>query len=324
MGCLKTYSVADVKNILSYSEGANSSAPKVGTQTVSTLFGEMTLAMNSSEKTGHAQERHLVITEAGLRDRTLATGTGEGLAQASAFLADKMRDLIYVITALLNCQKGQEALAALDAYGPQGKTRVVVVEDSSVLKCMHISARVFYQGDSKVKVEKLARAAMVLDSNIGGKFPFKIVTAFPCKENPFLEVTLSDVMVQCRDLSKAGQNPFAVPVRDLIQKVEAWARKSSKKIPSDLLHGNTLVVGTIFNSGWFEPNPALYKYKYPILEDRDSDARLDKKPNYDRDLAGKPPEKRMSIPMVQEQAEAAKLRLLEVDARTKLGIFLMR
>jgi hypothetical protein len=32
----------------------------------------------------------------------------------------------------------------------------------------------------------------------------------------------------------------------------------------------------------------------------------------------------MSIPMVQEQAEAAKLRLLEVDARTKLGIFLMR
>jgi hypothetical protein len=289
MGCLKTYSVADVKNILSYSEGANSSAPKVGTQTVSTLFGEMTLAMNSSEKTGHAQERHLVITEAGLRDRTLATGTGEGLAQASAFLADKMRDLIYVITALLNCQKGQEALAALDAYGPQGKTRVVVVEDSSVLKCMHISARVFYQGDSKVKVEKLARAAMVLDSNIGGKFPFKIVTAFPCKENPFLEVTLSDVMVQCRDLSKAGQNPFAVPVRDLIQKVEAWARKSSKKIPSDLLHGNTLVVGTIFNSGWFEPNPAIYKYKYPILEDRDSDARLDKKPNYDRDLAGKPP-----------------------------------
>jgi hypothetical protein len=324
MGCLKTYTVMDVKGILNYSEGDSPNVLRVETQKVSTLFGEMTLAMHSNEKTGHAQERHLVITEAGLRERTLATGTGEGLAQASAFLSDKMANLITVITALLNCQKGQEALAALDAYGPQGKTRVVVVEDASVLKCTQINARVFYQGDSKSKVEKLSRAAMVLDSNIGGKFPFKIVTAFPCKENPFLEVTLSDVMVQCRDLTKAGQNPFAVPVRDLIQKVEAWARKSSKKIPSDLLHGNTLVVGTIRNSGWFEPNPALYKYKYPISEDRDADDRLDKKPNYDRDLAGKAPEKRMSIPMVQEQAEAAKLRLLEVDARTKLGIFLLR
>jgi hypothetical protein len=324
MGCLKNYTVNDVKNILNYSEGTSPSQPKVGTKEVSTLFGDMTIAMNSDVKTGHAQERHLLITEAGLRERTVGTGAEPGLPEASAFVAEKLRDLIFVITALLNSRSGQEGLAALDAYAEQGKTRVVIVEEGSVLKCGHISTRVFYQGDAKSKSEKVVRAAIVLDSNAGGKFPFKIVTAFPCKEDPFLEVTLSDVMVQCRDLTKAGQNPLFTPVKDLMGKIEVWSRKSWKKIPGDLLFGNTLLVGDIFSSGWFSPNPAFYKYKYPVKEDKDADDRLDKKPNYDLDPAGKRPEKRMSIPMLTEQAEAAGVRLLEVDAHRKLGIYLTR
>jgi hypothetical protein len=150
------------------------------------------------------------------------------------------------------------------------------------------------------------------------------VTAFPCKEDPFLQVTLSDVMVQCRDLTKAGQNPLFTPVKDLMGKIEVWTRKSWKKIPGDLLFGNTLLVGDIFSSGWFSPNPAFYKYKYPVKEDKDADDRLDKKPNYDMNPAGKPPEKRMSIPMLTEQADAAGVRLLEVDAHRRLGIFLTK
>lgn len=322
MGCLKRYTVVDVKNILNYSEGENPKKLNVETEKVATLFGELTIAMSSDEKTGHAQERHLVITDGGLRGRTIGSGADPGLPQASAFVADRLKDLIFVINALLNSKKGQEGLAALDAYADQGKTRVVVVEEGSTLGCGHISTRVFYQGGSKVADEKLIRAAIVLDSNHGGKHPFKIVTAFPCKEDPFLQVTLSDVMVQCRDLSKAAKNPFSVPVKDLIDKVQLWIKKSSKKIPNDLLHGNAFIIGEKFSSAWFQPNPAIYKYKYPIAEDRDADDRPDKKPNYDRNLAGTPPEKRMSIPMLREQAEAAGIRLVQVDYGNKFAVLL--
>jgi hypothetical protein len=323
MPCAKKYTPVEVKNILNYSEGTSPSTVKVGTKTVPTLFGDVTIALNSDEKTGHAQQRHLIITETGLRDRTLGAGADTGLEQASAFVADRLKDLIFVVTNMLNCAKGQEGLAVLDAYAEQGKTRVVIVEDARVLNCTHIGTRVFYQGDSKSKSEKLARAAMVLDSNIGGKQPFKIVTAFPCQEDPRLEVGLSNVMIQARDASKDGNNPFLLPVKDLMKKIEAWTRKSYKKIPRDLLHGNTFLVGEIFSSSWFTPNPAIYKYKYPINEDKDSDKRLDGKPSYDMGPAGKPPESRMSTPVLREQLEAAGLRLLEVDARTKLGIFLV-
>jgi hypothetical protein len=323
MPCAKKYTPVEVKNILNYSEGASPSTLKVGTKTVPTLFGDVTIAMNSDEKTGHAQERHLIITETGLRDRTVGAGADAGLEQASAFMGDRLKDLIFVVTNLLNCAKGQEGLAVLDAYSEQGKTRIVIVEDARVLSCAHISTRVFYQGDAKSKNEKLARAAMVVDSNIGGKFPFKIVTAFPCKEDPRLEVSLSNVMIQARDASRDGNNPFLVPVKDLMRKIEVWTRKSYKKIPKDLLHGNTFLVGEIFSSAWFKPNPAIYKYKYPVTEDKDSDKRLDGKPNYDMAPAGKPPEPKMSIPVLREQMEAAGLRLLEVDAKTKLGIFLV-
>ena len=97
MPCLKRYTVVDVKNILSYSEG-----------------------------TGPAQERHQLITNEGLRDRTLSTGGGGGIPQASAFLTDKLNTLIFVIAQLLNSPKGQAA---------------------------HIATRVFYQGESAVTAE---------------------------------------------------------------------------------------------------------------------------------------------------------------------------
>ena len=67
--------------------------------------------------------------------------------------------LILVITQLLNSPKGQAA---------------------------HIANRVFYQGESAVTAAKLQRASIVLDSNNGGRHPFKIVTAFPSKDDPFL------------------------------------------------------------------------------------------------------------------------------------------
>ncbi len=130
MPCLKRYTVIDVKNILSYSEG-----------------------------TGPAQERHPLITNEGWRDRTLGTGGEGGIPQASAFLTDKLNTLIFVITQSLNSPKGQAALTAT---------------------C------VFYQGESAVTAEKLQRASIVLDSNNGGRHPFKIVTAFPSKDDPFL------------------------------------------------------------------------------------------------------------------------------------------
>jgi len=271
-------------------------------------------------KTGHAQERHLLITDGGLRDRTLGGGAEPGIPQASAFLSDKLNNLIFVITALLNCPKGQQALAALDAYADQGKTRVVVVEQASVLGCSHIRTRVFYQGGSKVTDETLVNAAIVLDSNIGGEYPFKMVTAFPCKENPFLQVGLSDVMVQCRDLSKAGNDPFLTPVKDLMQKVGDWIKKSKGKIPNDLLHGNGFLVGETFTSAWFKPNPAIYRYKYPSKVDHDADDRVDRKPSYEKDLAGKPKETRMSLPALEEQAGAAGIRLVRVDYGKKLAI----
>lgn len=93
-----------------------------------------------------------------------------------------------------------------------------------------------------------------------------------------------------------------------------------KKIPNDLLHGNTFVLGAIFRSGCFIPKPAIYRYKYPPTLNLDADDRVDKKPNYALQPNEKPMEPLMSIPMLMEQGEAAGMKILEVDYHTKFAI----
>jgi hypothetical protein len=305
--CAQHYTPSEVKTLLTESEGS-SSAPNVNKTKVKTpLYGEIEVAVWSDDKTGgHAMERHLLITEGQLRERTLPGDdptTEPGLPMASAFLADKLKDLCSVAHGLLNCKKGQTALSWLDAYAAFGKTRVCIVESITEMGLPAVDVRVFYQGRDKTRTEKAQQAAMVIDSNLGGKYPLKIVTVFPCKDDPRLELNLSGVLAECRNLHQAGPNALEGHAADLAKRAKVWASKQPSTIPDSVLVGNKILLGTRFNFGWLEPNAELYKFKYnaagaPV---KDADDPYDKK-KYERDATAKPPAKLMSLVMLQAAA----------------------
>src|SRR5581483_8895736 len=133
----------------------------------------------------------------------------QGIEQASAFVTGEQgaKDLVTVIVRALACKKGQEGLQLLDLYKEHGKTRVVIVETAAVLSCTDVRTRVFYKDKSGVADEPMQNAAVIVDSNLGGKYPIKIVTAFPCKADPSLELGLPDVIAQARDAHKELVDP---------------------------------------------------------------------------------------------------------------------
>src|SRR5256885_16344346 len=95
--CAQHYAPSEVKTLLFESEGSRP-APDVKKTTVKTpLYGEIEVAVCSDAKPGgHAMERHLLISEGQLRERTLPGDdpiTEPGLPMASAFLSDKLKDL---------------------------------------------------------------------------------------------------------------------------------------------------------------------------------------------------------------------------------------
>ena len=312
--CAQHYTPTEVKTLLFESEGS-SAAPDVKRTTVKThLYGDITVAQWSDDKTGgHAMERHLLITEGQLKERTLPGDDADadpGLPMASAFLADKLKDLCSVAHGLLNCQKGQTALSWLDAYAAFGKTRVCIVEGIADMGLPAIDIRVFYQGRDKSRTEKARQAAMVIDSNLGGKYPIKIVTVFPCKDDPRLELNLSGVLAECRNLRQTGPNALEGHAAELAKRAKAWASKQSSTVPDSLLVGNKILLGTRFNFGWLEPNKDLYQFKYnaagaPV---KDTDDPFNKKA-YERDEESKPPAKLMSLVMLQSAAAALDLKV---------------
>ena len=300
--------------LLFESEGSTP-APDVKSMTVSTpLYGDVEVPVWSDDKTGgHAMERHLLISDGQLKERTLPGDdpvANPGLPMASAFVADKLKDLCAVAHGLLNCEKGQTALSWLDAYARLGKTRVCIVENVADLGLPAVDVRVFYQGRDKSRTEKARQAAMVVDSNLGGKHPIKIVTVFPCKDDPRSELNLSGVLAECRNLHQAGPNALEGHAAELAKRGKAWASKQASTIPDSLLVGDKILLGKRFNFGWLEPNDELFKFKYnaagaPV---KDAEDPFNKKA-YDRDAAGMPPVKLMSLVMLQSAAGALGLKL---------------
>jgi hypothetical protein len=312
--CAQHYTPTEVKTLLFASEGS-SPAPDVKKTTVKTpLYGDVEVATWSDDKTGgHAMERHLLITEGQLRERTLPGDdpvANPGLPMASAFLADKLRDVCSVAHGLLNCEKGQTALSWLDAYAPFGKTRVCIVEGIADMGLGAIDVRVFYQGRDKSRTEKARQAAMVIDSNLGGKYPIKIVTMFPCKDDPRLELNLSGVLAECRNLHQAGPNALEGQAAELAKRGKAWASKQSATVPDVLLLGNKILLGDRFNYGWLTPNAELFKFKYNALGApvKDTDDPYNKKA-YERDETAKPPVQLVSLVLLQSAAEAIGLKV---------------
>lgn len=312
--CAQHYTPSEVKTLLFESEGS-SPAPDVKKMTVKTpLYGDVEVPVWTDDKTGgHAMERHLLISEGQLRERTLPGDdpvANPGLPMASAFLVDKLRDLCAVAHGLLNCEKGQTALSWLDAYAPFGKTRVCIVEGIAEMGLPAIDVRVFYQGRDKSRTEKARQAAMVIDSNLGGKYPIKIVTVFPCKDDPRLELNLSGVLAECRNLRQTGPNALEGHAADLARRAKAWASKQASTIPDSLLVNGKILVGQRFNYGWLTPNAELFKFRYsaagaPV---KDANDPFNKKA-YDRDDAAKPPVKLMSLVMLQAAAGALGLKV---------------
>ena len=120
----------------------------------------------------------------------------QGLSQASAF--KDLEDLLKVVSEVLNSVQGQEALDYLDCYEAQAKTRFALTMTAKSIQCENIDVRVFKLGVSGTKKNRLINVCVVVDSNLGGMFPIKIVTAFPCDSNPKLEVGLSEIMQQTK------------------------------------------------------------------------------------------------------------------------------
>jgi len=312
--CAQHYAPTEVRTLLFESEGS-SPAPDVNKTKVKTpLYGEIEVAVWSDDRTGgHAMERHLLISEGRLKERTLPGDdpiTEPGLPMASAFLADKLKDLCSVAHGLLNCKKGQTALSWLDAYASFGKTRVCIVESITEMGLPAIDVRVFYQGRDKSRTEKARQAAMVIDSNLGGQYPIKIVTVFPCKDDPRLELNLSGVLAECRNLHQTGPSALEGHAAGLAKRAMAWASKQSSTIPDSLLVGGKILLGTRFNYGWLAPNEELYEFTYnaagaPV---KDTGDPFNKKA-YDRDAAAKPPATLMSLVMLQSAAGVLGLRI---------------
>ena len=293
--------------------------PTVKTRDVQTVYGPVQVAMSTTEKTGHAKERHLTITERGLEERTHGE---DGIPIASAFLQTSRFDaLVWVVTKSLNSTQGQEALAILDTYEQQGKTRVAIVVAAADIGCTQIPTRMFYQGAETSVQERLRKVCVVIDSNLGGKYPIKIITAFPCTtEDPSLQVGLSSVMVQCRDMARAGTPSSAsAGVPDIVDRCMAWGAKSLTHVPADLQIHRGILMGDVFTSAWFKPNPALYRYQFPIQ--RDHGAEVMGGPQVFETAIGSPPEKHMSIPLLEAEVEQRGRRVHRVHYGEKLVVF---
>ena len=271
--CKQRYQVQDVKKILEFNEGPPpANAATTTREVVHSINGPMTITINSENKTGHAMERHLLITENGLQERV------KSLPLASAFMTDKLNNLTFCLTQLLNSDRGQQALGYLDYYREHGKTRVVITETAKVLRCTQIKARVFYQGENRQKCEPLVGVTAVLDSNFGGGFPIRVVTCFPSQDDASVSISIADVMAQARDKSAelntaiGQQNQWAGSASNelkLADRALKWATKSYKNIPMDLVPhtskfiGFGLMLGTPFNESWFRPHSPFYNYQHP-------------------------------------------------------------
>lgn len=278
--CAQKYTRRDVETILEYSEEKHGAAdPGSNTQKVKPLFAaaagvsqpntSLTFTTSSDKGTGHAKARHLKVNNFGLKTRTMDPASGakskdgmhaQGIEQASAFVDGDQggTDLVTVITRALACKKGEEALQYMDLYKQHGKTRVVIVETAAKLSCAGMHTRVFYREGTAVADELMQSAAVIIDSNIGGKYPIKIVTAFPCKADASLELGMPDVIMQARDVHKE----LTDPAKAYAAACSRFLKKKHTNVDARLVRARIgkqhLVIGTPFTgSGWMKPNPVL-------------------------------------------------------------------
>jgi hypothetical protein len=278
--CFQKYTRGDVEKILEYSEEKHGAAdPGSNTQTVKPLFAttasvaqpdvSLTFTTSSDKGTGHAKARHLKVNNFGLKTRTMDPASGakskdgmraQGIDQASAFVGGEegAKDLVTVITRALACKKGEEALQYMDLYKHHGKTRVVIVETAANLSCAGMHTRVFYKDSTAVADELMQNAAVIIDSNLGGKYPIKVVTAFPCKADASLELGMPDVIMQARDVHKE----LTEPAKAYFDACNRFLKKKHTNVDARLVRARigkqNLVIGTPFGgSGWIKPNPVL-------------------------------------------------------------------